>query len=757
MNFTIYNSVRSSAGKLCTREEFYRVSASAPVRDLHKQIAATSDKEVIGELKKKLPVITWQAFFEGKRLAKEARPSGLFMLDIDHVETPFKLWSRIVPLREQLGIVFASMTSSRHGIRLVMRCRPEYRTLEECQRWAAGLIGAEYDSVCKDFARSSFVVPDDYWYFVDAGLFDEAPAEGTVYDVTDYRSRPVEAAGATHPDAPAGDQREGLFGGPDSYKGIPYEKICHEWLVRTGGEPEPGERNVRLHRLATRLRYITDFNAATMLRVMPRYGLGDEEMKSIVHSAINFSKASEIPLDLRETLDGIAREINLADGDGEIPEITTATDVVPSLPPLFRQWFDVSPDDFKTAVTLAQLPILGALGSKLRARYLDGRMHSPSFQVSLEAPQASGKSFLVRLVDFELRNMMQADAAARSLEREYLENVKTIRLANAKVKKQDLPTAPRCIIRYLPPTISITMLLRRMENAQGLHCFALGEEIDTVWRAYKRGFSNLSELLRVSFDNGLYGQDFASENSWSGNVPLYYNVLFSGTPKAMRRFYPDVEDGLVSRVLFVTLPDQFGKPMPVWREFDAKERHICETALTRLSEVSLQGDVVQPDHVMKLDFLNREMERWIKSQQIEAVKSDDRTRDIFCRRSAVVGFRAGMLAWFLWGEKNTPAIRRNTANFAIWVANSMLNQHILRFSVAGASSNINRWEAVYNELGSEFTRRDLVDKLDARKISSPVKNVLYQWRLLGIIEETERGTTGPTGQKTALRFRKIRK
>ena len=185
------------------------------------------------------------------------------------------------------------------------------------------------------------------------------------------------------------------------------------------------------------------------------------------------------------------------------------------------------------------------------------------------------------------------------------EEMKKITATKTKVKKEDLPAKPDGIIRYLPATISVTKLLMRMQSARGLHCFAFAEEIDTVKKAYSRGFSNLSEMLRVSFDNEEYGQDYASDNSFSGNVRLYYNTLFSGTPKAMCRFYPDVEDGLVSRVLFVTLPDQFGKPMPVWRPFTAKEDEVCHQALTRLSEVSLIGEEVQPEYILKLNFLNK--------------------------------------------------------------------------------------------------------------------------------------------------------
>ena len=298
-------------------------------------------------------------------------------------------------------------------------------------------------------------------------------------------------------------------------------------------------------------------------------------------------------------------------------------------------------------------------------------------------------------------------------------------------------------------------MLIRMDGAQRLHLFAFAPEIDTVLKAFKRSISGYSDALRVAFDNDEYGQDYASDNSWSGTINLYYNTLFPGTPKAMRRFYPDVEDGLVSRVLFVTHPDQFGKPIPVWGEMTEKQKAAYEIGLTRLSEISLQGDQVQADHVMKLEFLNKALDLWLKSQQVEAVKSDDRTRDAFCRRSAVVGFRAGMLAWFLWGEKNTPTIRKNVINFATWVANNMLNQHLLCFDLKEGGSNVNRLESVYKQLPETFTRKQLESELAKIDSTTPSKIVLYKWKLLGIVETVEEGRSG--GHKAGVTFKKTQK
>lgn len=772
--FSIFSSPKAQKGEDCTYEKYLEVAVQdKDLRDLCEQIANEKDPEKRGELKKRLPVITWQAAFDGRRIAKEAHPSGLFMLDIDHVDDPYELYkTKIASRTKELGIVYVGKTASTHGLRLVAKCLPTLTTIEDCQKWLASSLKVEYDGVCKDWARCSYLVTDSYTYYMDAkAIWQDDPEPGTLYTTVanaQQISAKIEEAPTATPSeqstAPV-DQREGLFGSSNDYKGVPYERIIKQWFFSTGGEPTEGDRNTRLYQLALRLRYITDFNEATMLRIMPTYGLPQSEVKEVVRHSLSATRASKIPQDLQDTLDLIDKQIKLGSDldDDDMEEPVINTDQIPPLPPVMKEWCDVSPDDFKKAVVLCQLPILGALGSRLRAEYLDGQMHSPTFQVSLEAPQASGKSFLTRLIDNELAQMKEADEKARADEREYTEKMSKLKMLNVKVKKSEsseIPEKPHAIVRYVPATMSITKLLMRMQDAQGLHLFAFAPEIDTVLKAFKRGFSSFSDALRVSFDNGEYGQDYASDQSFSGMVRLYYNALFSGTPKAMCRFYPDVEDGLVSRVLFCTLPDQFGKPMPKWGTFTAEQKRIVDINLVRLNEISMQGDEVQPEHIMKMNWVNKALEKWLVDQQAVALRNDDRTRDIFCRRAAVVGFRAAMLAWFLWGESPSPTIRRHVSRLAIWVADCMLTQHILRFNVQGTHSNVNHWENVYSALPDEFTREDLKKALQRENVSSPVRTVIYKWRLLGIVETIGVGTTekGVGKQKDInSKFKKIKK
>ena len=758
MKFSIFSSVKSSKGEICTQEKFNEVCASPLVRSLCKETAAEPDHEKQQVLKKQLPVITWNAWFEGQRKNALAHPSGCFMLDVDGVENPDELWNSIVSRCKELGILLAHKTPSGRGLRLVCKCRKEFITIDECQQWLAKEIGVEHDPACKDWARSSYVVPIEYIYYVDGGLFTDEP------DVT-YDVEPV-GANRYSPNANRYSPNDGgvcdtpLPTEPNpqhTFKGIPLADICHEWLMQTGGEPEKGERNDRLRHLALRLRHITDFNEQTMLAVMPNYGLSEEEMKSLIHSACVAQRTSR-PRDLQPVLDKLMeKEQPDEEDDYEDEDVVSLNEQINNLdftlPPLIKQIAFTAPDDFLAACVLCQLPMLGTLASKLRAQYLDGKMHSPSFNVSLEAPQASGKSFMTRIADILMAPVRARDEEERQKEQAYVEKLNELKVTNVKVtpKNRDelLGQKPKGIIRYVPATISITKLLQRLDNARGLHLFALAEEIDTVTKAFKRGFSSYGDLLRVAFDNGLYGQDYASTESFSGLVSAYYNTLFSGTPRAMRRFYPDVEDGLVSRVCFVMLPDQFGKPMPVWGELKEKDKEEVMRQLERLDQVSIIGNTVQPDHVMDLAFLNRDLKKWLTEQQEEAVRTNDRTRDVFCRRSAVVGFRAGMLAWFLYGEKNTPLNRRRTCAFARWVANQMLTQHLLRFEIDGTGSNVNRWEDIFEQLPEEFSRDEVQQLLKANGVGTSLRMVLHKWRLLGCIKTTE---VGP--KLKALRFSK---
>lgn len=758
MNFYIFEKPLQSVGKLCTLDVYleYMNPQSVPGSKLRatayaikKYTEEGANKDAIAEMKKQLPAISWQASFDGqKRSNKNAVPSGLYMLDIDHTdEKTQEVINKALELREEFHIVYIGHSVSYKGVRIVAKMPDGCTSIEEAQKSLSEAMGVEYDAACKDMARLSFMVPEDFVSYLDQSIFPQSESEST--ESTDQEVEAVEAE-TEQESKPV--VKEPVSTVPQ-YKGIPILEICREYFEETGGQPVEGERNTRLYNAAFMIRYICDFNEERLLKGLPKLGLSEAERKSIVHSACTASRSSAPPQRLLSIIEHMRLEREFktdeSEDDGEPIDVEHFADVfttteVPQLPPIWEQFYRIAPDDFKLATCLCLLPFLGTLGSRLRAKYRGREVHSPSFIVTLEAPQAQGKSFIKILDETCLGELKKSDQQQREEERAWRESKKMYRDMGSKLSKSEVAqfinSKPDVLIRYVSPTMSTTELLRRMNEAQGLHLFAMSTEIDTVYKAHKRDFSNLSDLLRKAFDNDEAGQDYASENTWSGIVRLYYNCIYSGTPKAVRRFFPDVEDGMVSRVLFVTIPDQTFKHGVVFDVFTRKEQDIVNYHLTRLNNVSIFEGEVQPEHELSMKFLVNHMQKWVDAQQNYARQMNDITRDTFCRRSAVIGFRAGMLAYYLWEEVNTPVVRRKVKDFATWIANCALRQFLLRFKLVYDNKSTFKFKSVYDELPDTFTMHDVRIVAGKQNMKTSPRDMIYHWKLGGVLESAENKT-----------------
>ena len=147
-------------------------------------------------LKRRLPIIIPHAasFRNGKRISADATPSGLAMLDVDHVDNPRDWFEQLdKQLLSDNKIYLVAITASGQGLRIIgerkaMSVGPDsirqLETIEAAQlRMATALGITEYDAVTKDLARASYVVPRDYilWIY-ESGLLempDDCPVLAT--------------------------------------------------------------------------------------------------------------------------------------------------------------------------------------------------------------------------------------------------------------------------------------------------------------------------------------------------------------------------------------------------------------------------------------------------------------------------------------------------------------------------------------------------------------------------------------------------
>ncbi len=180
--FDYIQNIRSHHTVPCTAEILHTVMRStivgqtcAEIADCHEQMLrgemSREDFETKkSELKRRLPAFCFHAHFKnGRRLNAEAIASGLSILDIDHIKgSPEVFFNEKVKDRvKELGIVLAHKTPSGEGLRLVFII-PQGMGLVEAQQWLAKQIGLEaFDEACKDLARCSFAVPEEYVLLLD--------------------------------------------------------------------------------------------------------------------------------------------------------------------------------------------------------------------------------------------------------------------------------------------------------------------------------------------------------------------------------------------------------------------------------------------------------------------------------------------------------------------------------------------------------------------------------------------------------------
>ena len=745
--FQYQEKVNAGVPKECTPEKWDELIDSPEVKKICDRIAALApEAEDYNDrkqaLKKRLPIIIPHAasFKNGKRVSTDAVASGLAMLDVDHVEKPREWWnSRIQSgtTEESLkaeGISLIAITASGHGLRVIGK-RAQGESIEAAQMRMAEVLGIkEYDAVTKDLARASYVVPREYILYEDReGLFSTSAYNAdTMNEESGRFNRPAKEERLALPaHIPTGEA--GLC-----YRGIPYEDIVAQLMVATGNcdGAVQGERNTVYFSLANYMRYICDFNADLLFQVLPDFGLSEQERRQVISSAISRPRKSQTPMILQGAIAVCEKEIEASSQPS--PEGKGAKSTVlplPELPRLLKLVCRRLPADYRPAMVIASLPVLGTLATKIRFNYLDMQEQSLSFFSCITAPAASGKSFIRKPIDLLLTPINEQDAIEREKEQAYKERLR------ASKNSKNQPEDPHACPRNNGISISIAKLLQLLTYAEGKHLIGIGEEMDTLVKSERAGvWSQKSDIYRLAFDNAEYGQAYMSDSSFNAHIKVYYNLLLTGTPNSMKRFFKDLENGLATRVCFAQLPDTSFTEIPVFAPYTDEEKEEIIRWARRLD--AEKGTIACPE-------VGKVISDWLEKKRQQAIDADSHAMDILRRRSAVIGFRAGMLCYLLEDHKYTDVV----GEFAEWVAEYVFRNQMelwgeqMEQELSGAleviASDRGSVRSLLDSLPEEFTAADLI-KLRARKgqsvKGSSISMVLNRWRGNGRIEKASETT-----------------
>jgi len=396
---------------------------------------------------------------------------------------------------------------------------------------------------------------------------------------------------------------------------------------------------------------------------------------------LDIKKAKEISL---VKTDEISRVITIRQDLGLMGKKTVGEQAIDKEPALseWLQWFDTQfpmpgysaiphistilngcPGGFRPAMLLHLLGTYGALCfSNVRAQYMDGRSHSPSLQVVIVGAQGSGKSIF--------KNVYEQDLFHRVV------------MEDREKGRSDKPDQ---IIQTIGSEISKARLLELVAGNHDVYFYSMETEIDTVRQSFTKGGGLSSDLLRKAFSNESISLDNKhTRNECRGTFLVYFNYTFTGTPKAVRRFFKEeeYEDGTASRVCFCAIPE-LGHSIP---EFDLPEGEELEKMRDRIDKWREQYcfrrtkegiDIPANEHRTDLSYVFGTLKHWIEKQK----EMGDETRKEVSLRMATVAFHGAIVLHMLAGEpgKDAPKTRRAICKLTEYLANHCMERFLCQY------------------------------------------------------------------------------
>lgn len=753
------------------------------------------------DLKMSLPSINFVGRSVRDRANNAMIPTQLFMIDIDHIPEDKdcrQVWDTLCMKVDYDWIVdnviLAHISPSGHGIHIIFKSQG-YPTLIENMNAVNDIFNfdeyGDYDTKVKDFARVSFAFKYSEVLFENARLVmatepdfgeslvnpdfqetlpeSETQVQGEKAQVGKKASRTISA------NVPVLSEEEIKKYEQMEFRGTPLKTIVDKW-VELRGKPDEGEVHNYYNEMIKYFRNITSNNRKWLFAILPKFGHTDEECWSQVVSITKANTLSRIDREffffLKDNGFYVAREGEAnALKEYMMSENEKDSDGMPPLPPVFREFVKSAPKDFRLSVINALMAIMGFLSTYVKAKYpYDDRWHTCSFFSIIYAPAGTGKGFVERLLDKLMGYVTLRDAVQSMRENIYL------RIISKKGANDKAPDLPHTSLRVIPSKNSEAEFLTKQQDNHGAHMFTYAAEMDEWAKGEKAAGGNKSDMIRVAWDNGEYGQQFKSANTFRGKVHLYWNVLITGTMAQVNNYFKNVENGLVTRCCYTTIENQEFQLATLWKPIPAKGLKIIENYCKRcddntyekpctldLDEISMYSDEefdnqvdwqfkIKEKQEVDLSWVMPTIENFQKEQCEQAALAYDRARDTFRRRVGVRGFRLALLCTTLYPKVGARE-RKIICDFVNWWMHQDIECTLQLWGkkyndvVDGIKAvNISQ-RNVFAQLKDEFTMDDLYVVCKKEGIKTRLRQIIYQWSQGKHIETIEK----------FKRYRKVKK
>ena len=626
-------------------------------------------------LKRKLPAFIFQATFDeteskaGKlgawRKQSATRLTGLVVMDIDHVENPrevFESWRLATGDKADRtrkdDILLVYVTPSGKGLKVVFKADANIGNLIDNQYVMARELGnVTIDESGKDSSRMSYVCKESDILYLDKELFtyeNKAFSERYTALYRDGHSQATkEDKTVICQTPPVVDERNASL----SFKGVPYEEIIAEWWRQNGGEPQEGERNVKLYQLAVNQRAICDNNKSLLLQIMPRLGLSEEEVHSIVESA-----CKEMPKGVSKMMQTILKAKNLSLGPGPSDRLAEENmnrwlwewgEQIEKLSENFPLLKDIC-KGLKRNQYPAALFVAGGLMMTLMTRCTYRFYHRPEELRRLNnstliiGDPASGKSFATRLFKLLAAPIVAADQIGKDAINAYREQMRT------KGANKEKPKKPKVVVRIHPARTSNAQFIQDMVNAteevdgepMQLHMLTFDTELDNTLSLQKGGaYIDKQALQLKAFHNEEDGQAYSNVDSVFQEFYVIWNFIYTGTPLALKKMVNEQNfgSGLATRLTCIPLPATNFQMMSREREVDLESDNRLKDWAEKLDR--MKGE-------LSVQKIVDELYEWTARRMADAEENDSKAEEMLLKRCAYHGlnFSAPFIVMRHWDQ-----------------------------------------------------------------------------------------------------------
>ncbi len=343
---------------------------------------------------------------------------------------------------------------------------------------------------------------------------------------------------------------------------------------------------------------------------MPRYGLAEDEMKAIIHSACKEpTKGSKIMNSIIEVR-GTRCEVREDDEEEEKLSTLNSQLSINSLPQGISESIAAVGPQLAMPVVTAVCPCIGMLATGVQLD-VHGVQRGLNLISYIAGDFASGKGMIDPVIDAWMSEVMALDKMYQIQEDEWRAKKRA-----AKNKKEQ-PEEPKLPVRCLTLNNTVANLAERLANTEGKHAFSFTPEADTVAQKWKSTLSDFSVMLRQSYDGTKYEREARSADAVNVHIEkLLWNVVMCGTPDALYRVVSNYTDGFQSRIAVARTPDNTFSPL------EDKPHVLTERQSERIKQVAhllplMYGPIVLP----KLEARGRQ---WLENVRLETMKNDDK-------------------------------------------------------------------------------------------------------------------------------------